>query len=86
VVTVQDTSVEVEVRTVAAESSGQFSPARWRDINEVPPSRPSQPLWRRVWDLIGSPRRLAALGLAVLLVFAAGVLWGRHRSGAKTGS
>jgi len=82
VVTVQNTSVQVEVRTVAAESSGQFSPARWREINEVPPKRPSQPIWRRVWDLIGSPKRLAALGVAVTLIFAAGVFWGRRRPGA----
>jgi hypothetical protein len=76
-VTVEGREVSVEVRTVAAVSSGQFSPERWRAINEDPP-RPTR--WEQVWDLIGSPRRLMALALAVALVFGAGARWGRRRS------
>jgi len=77
-VTVEGGEVSVEVRTVAAVSSGQFSPERWREINEIPPGGPTRSVWRRLWDLVGSPKRLTALGVAVGLIFGAGMLWGRR--------
>jgi predicted phosphodiesterase len=81
VVTTRGPEVSLDVRTVAAISSGQFSPSRWHDINEIPPSRPKQSLWQRVWEQVGSPKRLAALALAIGVVFGAGILAGRMKGG-----
>ena len=62
VVSVDDEDVSVDVHTVAAVSSGQFTPERWREINEVPPDRPQQSLWQKAWAMVDSPKRLLAAG------------------------
>jgi hypothetical protein len=82
VVTTRGSEVSLEVKTVAAISSGQFTPARWRAINEGPDTRPAKPVSQQVWEVVGSPKRLAALGLGIGLVFGAGVVtagWWRRR-------
>jgi len=70
-------AARVRVHTFAEESSGEFTPARYRAITEVPPP-PPRPLLDRVWELIGSPKRLVALGAGLALVFGAGWWIGRR--------
>jgi hypothetical protein len=69
---------EVRVHPVAEVSSGEFTPQRYREINE-PPAPPAEAVFGRVWRTIGSPMRLVALGGAVLVLFGAGYLVGRRR-------
>jgi len=64
-VAVDGPAVDVTVHTVAETSSGAFTPARWKTISAGANRAPS--LRRRVWDLIGSPKRLALLLMAGLL-------------------
>lgn len=66
--------VEVTVHTVAELSSGEFTPERHRAINEP---LPSPPLAHRVWTAVGTPRRLAALGGAILGLLLIGFAVGR---------
>lgn len=75
-VTVRGPLVDVEVRTVGETSSGKFTPDRWREVNlwQAPPP----PLPQRVWRLVGSPKRLAALALFAAGLFAAGWWTGRR--------
>ncbi len=77
--TVNGGDVRLEVRTVGALSTEQFTPVRWRAINEGSDTRAVAPLRARVWELIGSPKRLAMLGLAIAAVFGAGMLAGARR-------
>ncbi len=84
VVTSRGPEVSLEVRTVAVISSGQFSPSRWHDINEIPPTRPRLSLGQRVWEQVGSPKRLVVLALAIGGVFGAGMLAGRRTRGRPT--
>jgi len=79
VVNVDGDDVSVDVHTVAAVSSGQFTPERWREINEVPPDRPQQSAWRKAWEMVDSPKRLLAAGVVTMVIFAAGWLAGRRR-------
>lgn len=81
VVTTRGPEVSTDIRTVAALSSGQFTPSRWHDINVIPPKRPKQSLLQRVWEQIGSPKRLATLLVAIGGIFGAGVMLGRWKSG-----
>ncbi len=77
---------EYRVHTIGEISSGEFTPARWRDINLVPPAAP--PLGRRLVQLVGSPRRLAALLAVSALLFAAGWIagsWYTRRARRGTG-
>jgi 3',5'-cyclic AMP phosphodiesterase CpdA len=80
-VTVRGSRVDVEVRTVGETSSGKFTPEHWREVNlwEAPPP----PLATRLWKVVGSPKRIAALVLLAAGLFAAGWLggrrWGRRR-------
>lgn len=70
-------SVRYLVHTVAEESSGEFTPSRWRDINQ--PARPAPTLLDRVLEKTGGKRRLAyALALAGAAFFV-GVVLGRRR-------
>ncbi len=64
-------SYEIEVVPVGATSSGHFSPTRYRELFQEPQSQES--LSRRVWRLIGSPARLAALASLFLLAYMAGL-------------
>jgi predicted phosphodiesterase len=76
VATVEGQTVSVEVRVAAALSSGQFTPVHWREINESPRPRPS--FWQRIWEVVGSPKRLLALGVFTGLVFWFGWRLGRY--------
>lgn len=71
-------TARVEVHTVAEVSSGQFTSERFAAVSTPLPPR-TEPAWRRVWNLVGSPKRLAALGVGLLLVFGAGWVAGRRR-------
>lgn len=75
-VTVRGPRVDVEVRTVGEVSSGKFTPERWREVNLWQP--PPAPLATRLWSVIGSPKRLAALALLTAGLFAAGWYGGRR--------
>jgi hypothetical protein len=79
-VSVGEGAVDVEVRTVGWEASGDFSPLRWREVHAPRQEPPPPPRWRRMWELIGSPRRLGAIAVVAGLVFAAGAAFGRARS------
>ncbi|MCZ6755685.1 MAG: metallophosphoesterase [Gemmatimonadetes bacterium] len=79
-VAVDGPAVEVTVHTIAEVSSGAFTPARWTEINQGLP-RPG--VARQVWNVIGSPKRLAALAIAAIvysvLVAAIAVRWRAKR-------
>lgn len=77
-VVVAGAAAEVKVHTVAEFSSGQFTLERYRVVNTPLPPKPV-PVWRRIWELIGSPRRLLALGVGAGILFAAGWWAGRRR-------
>jgi hypothetical protein len=79
-VTVRGPRVDVEVRTVGETSSGKFSPDHWRDVNLWQP--PPPPLATRIWRVVGSPKRLAALALFSAGLFAAG-WWAGRRYGRR---
>jgi 3',5'-cyclic AMP phosphodiesterase CpdA len=77
--------VDVEVRTVGETSSGKFTPDHWREVDLWEP--PVPPITTRVWKVVGSPRRLAGLGVFAAGIFAAGWLagrWTRRRRGQIT--
>lgn len=59
----------VVVRTLAEESSGFFTPQHYA---EVTTPYPPEPLVRRVWAKVGSPKRLTVLVLGLAIVFGAG--------------
>jgi len=68
-VVVDGDSADVRVHTVAEVSSGQFTPEHHERVNAPGPD----PLWRKVWRRIDSPKRLTVLGLLLGgLVFGAG--------------
>lgn len=73
-----------EVVTLGEMSSGHFSPQQYVDVF-IAPDDP-QPLWTRVWQVLGSPARLTALGLALAFSFLAGVLVARGRDALRPGS
>lgn len=61
-------------------SLGQFTLERYRVVNTPLSPKPKPvPIWRRVWELIGRPRRLLVLGAGAGLLFAAGGLAGARR-------
>ncbi|HXF94918.1 MAG TPA: metallophosphoesterase, partial [Gemmatimonadales bacterium] len=68
---------EYRVHTVAEISSGEFTPERWKAINEAPPTPESA--GRRLLALVRSPRRVAVLLVFSGLVFAAGWAAGSWR-------
>jgi len=74
-VTVRGETVDVEVRTVAEVSSGEFTPDRYYSIIQGPPP----PLLDRLRDFVGSRNRIAALLLGFSFAFGAGWWIGRHR-------
>ena len=75
-VTVRGPEVEVEVRTLGETSSNKFTPEHWREINLW--EAPTPPLPSRIWRTIGSPKRLLALSLFAVGIFAAGWFAGRR--------
>jgi hypothetical protein len=74
-VAIDGSEVDIRVHPVAEATSGEFTPERYRAIN-APGRAPSRV--ERLWALVGTPRRLAALALAVLTIFLAGFVVGRR--------
>lgn len=74
-VRIEGPGVEVIVHPVAEVSSGEFTPARYRAVNEV--LEPPESLARRIWTRIGTPKRLGALVGGLVIVFLSGWLMGR---------
>lgn len=64
----------VVVHTLAEESSGFFTPQHYA---EVTAPAPPQPFVRRVWEKVGTPRRMALLLAGLGAVFALGWVAGR---------
>lgn len=79
--TVAGDSVTYEVRTIAAIAGERYTPERWRAVHRFPDQR-SIP--RKLWDLVGTPKRLAALavvlGGTLIVGLALGVFVGRRRA------
>jgi Calcineurin-like phosphoesterase len=77
-VTVAGPHVGVEVRTIGEISTGNFTPQRWRALDEYEP-----PLSKRVWNVLGNTQRLMALLLLIVACFVSGfivaVIFNRHR-------
>jgi hypothetical protein len=77
-VTVDGPRVSVQVETVGEFSMGNFTPERWRAVNEYRP-----PLMKRVRDLMGDTRRLMILASLILVCFLAGfvaaLIWKRKK-------
>ena len=78
-VSVREDETRFEVITLAEVSSGHFTPVHYTAVFRDPGD--PLPVGTRVWRVIGSPARLAALGLLVLLSFLAGVLASRRIRG-----
>ena len=74
-VSVQEDETSFEVITLGETSSGHFTPVQYAAVFREPGE--PLPLGTRVWRVIGSPARLAALGALVMLSFLAGVLVSR---------
>ncbi len=66
-VKVDGPNVAVEVQTVGAVSLGNFTPQRWRAVEEYKP-----PLIQRVWNFIDNTQRLMALAFFILVLFSSG--------------
>ena len=81
-VSVDGPRVDVDVKVFGATSAGKFTPQRWAQVSEP---LPPDPLPARLWNLVGSPARLAALaGAAALLLgvgYSLGVSAARRRAG-----
>ncbi len=69
--------VDVVVHTIGEVSSGEFTPGRYRDVT-TGGRRPGAGDRLRAW--IGSPKRIAAMLVGLLGVFAAGWWVGRRRA------
>lgn len=78
-VSVRGDSVAYTIHTLAEESSGEFTPERWREINE--PAAPEPTLWAKVVERAGGRKRLAIALLAAGVAFVAGFGLGRRRTG-----
>lgn len=68
-VQVEGARSNVVVHTIAESSSGRFTPQHYR---EVTTPYPPEPLVRRVWAKVGSPKRMAMLLVGFAIVFGAG--------------
>ena len=66
-VTVEGPRVNFEIKTIGEISMGNFTPERWRAVDEYQP-----PLSKRTRNLLGDTRRLAMLSLLTLICFGAG--------------
>lgn len=71
-VTVDGQQVTIEVETIGELSSGQFTPQSWREMYRFEPAE-AKPFFIRVWNVIGSPRRLVAVLSVVVICFLGGV-------------
>lgn len=72
---VKGADVALEVKTVGEISLGNFTPQRWRAVDDYQP--PQKPWFRRLFDednLLGSPRRIVAIGLLVIFCFVSGLI------------
>ena len=69
-VMVDGASVTIEVKTIGEISMGNFTPERWRAVNEYEP--PAEPIVIRVWQIVGSPKRLTALAALIVVCFLSG--------------
>jgi hypothetical protein len=82
-VTVNGLEVDIEVQTIGEFSSGQFTPESWREMHRSEPPE-EKPFLARVWELIGSPRRLIAITSVMVICFLGGVaatlLWHRRKA------
>jgi hypothetical protein len=81
-VSVRNGETDFEVITLGEMSSGHFTPAQYTAVFREPGE--PLPFTTRVWRVIGSPARLAALGVLLVLSFVGGVVaarWSRGRQG-----
>lgn len=94
-VRVDGPEVHVEVKTVGAMTSGKLSPQRFREVygdvgHAVPPRPPGRSFSQRVWDIIGTPRRLGSLALLVGVCYLAGAVsaaaWNRRKAARRSSS
>ena len=74
-VIVSGPETDVRVHTVGEISSGEFTPERYQAIVRGPPA----PVWVRLKEAVGTPKRLTALFGAFGLAFVAGWWAGRRR-------
>jgi hypothetical protein len=66
-VSVDGPRVAVEVQAVGEISMGNFTPQRWRAVDEYKP-----PFMKRVWNVIGNTQRLVVLTGLVIVLFSSG--------------
>jgi len=71
-VQVDGPKVAVEVETVGAISLGNFTPQRWREVDDYEP-----PLTTRLGNFIGDTRRLISLTVLIMVCFFSGFLAAR---------
>jgi 3',5'-cyclic AMP phosphodiesterase CpdA len=80
-VTVDGPRVHIQVHTIGELSSGQFTPENWREMLKPGPVE-DQPVLSRVWEVIGSPRRLILIAFVMAICFLGGIgatlLWYRR--------
>lgn len=80
-VRVDGPDVSVDVRTLGEMALGKYSPDLWHAVHDWKPPRPPRPpLWSRIRDRVGTPRRLLALAGLAVLSFAAGYALARRRT------
>ena len=73
--TVKGSEVAIEVKTLGEMSLGKFTPEQWRAVDDYEP--PKKPLMKRLFEqdnVLGSPRRIAAVALVVVLCFVSGFI------------
>jgi hypothetical protein len=68
-VKVEGQHVGVEAKTIGEISTGNFTPQRWRAVDEYEP-----PVSKRLWNVLGNTRRLAALLLLIGICFISGFI------------
>ena len=94
-VTLRGDEVAYDVKTLGALTSDAFSPDRWREVFgpdreedgfydpaalDEPAGATAPGVGGRIWDVIGSPKRMGALGAAIAFAFACGWVLGGART------